>query len=100
MVEIKRDERANSPRQRERERERKNQKVSSRSVPFFFFFHKENNFNDRILFLLLLFLFFILWNPRISSEIFSPFYLGGSRVSPTNLFGLDSADRWNQFSKE
>lgn len=86
--------------ERERNREKKSKGVVVIGSIFFFFFHKENNFNDRILFLLLLFLFFILWNPRISSEIFSPFYLGGSRVSPTNLFGLDSADRWNQFSKE
>lgn len=86
--------------EREKEREKIKRCRRDRFHFFFFFFHKENNFNDRILFLLLLFLFFILWNPRISSEIFSPFYLGGSRVSPTNLFGLDSADRWNQFSKE
>lgn len=46
VVEIKRDERANSPRQKERERE--NRKVS-RSIPFLFFLAYENNSNSIVL---------------------------------------------------
>lgn len=88
MVEIKRDERANSPRQRERERERKNQKVSSRSVPFFFFFFIRRIILTIEFFSFFFFFFSLFFGIREFLLKFSLLSILEVRVSPRPIYSV------------